>query len=242
MRLITGCNEPYLQRMRGYLTSLNSRVDFPVSFVTVGFEWGSPFEGIASVKLPKELNAGAPPETEAIQHGSFLQVVEPKPREVLLCTDGDMVMQRAMDDEEKEMLKLKKGQVVTSWNGGPHETLALEATRLYPKMPLDRIKDDWGHFDKPIYNVGFLAATKETWEDIYNEYMIRWERVGDFFGHMARQQWLISYVIANQELDVIIAPWSFHAHGHFGPKPGMVRGGDGLIYADGKLACFRHYL
>jgi len=242
MRLITGCNEPYLPRMLDYLKTLDSKADFPITLVTVGFEWDSSFKKVETVSLPTKLNKGAPYETEAIQHGSFLKVVKPRPREVLLCTDGDFFMQRPMDDSEKEMLNLKKGQVVTSWNGGPDETLGVEAGRLHPKMPIGRISDDWGLLDKPIYNAGFLAATTETWKDIYNEYMMRWERVGSFFGHMARQQWLISYVIASQGLDVTVAPWSFHAHGHFGPKPGMTRGGDGLIYADGKLACFRHYL
>jgi hypothetical protein len=42
------------------------------------------------------------------------------------------------------------------------------------------------------------------------------------------------------DYDVTIAPWSLHAHGHFGLKPGMNYGPGGL-WADGKLALFRHH-
>ena len=243
MRLITGCNQGYLPRMRDYFVSLERYADFPVEFVTVGFEYGSPYGKIKPVEMAREQNEGAPVETEAIQHGSFLQVIDAKAADVLLCTDGDFVMQRPMDVEEKKLLKLKSGEVVTSWNGGPHETLMIEAARLFPKCTPQKVSDDWGAIvnTEPIYNVGFLAAQKRTWQKIYDLYMENWERVGQYFGHMARQQWLISWAIADLGLKVKIAPWSFYAHGHFGMKPGMVRAPDG-IYHDGKLACFRHYL
>ena len=244
MRLITGCNEQYLQRMRAYLTSLQEYADFDVTFITVGFDWGSPFSKITPVRMDREQNEGAPPQSEAVQHGSFLSVLEGKVTEVLLCTDGDFTMQRALDDDEKALLSLKHGEVVTSWNGGPNETLTTEAGRLGLKVPYDSLVEDWGEIvkTKPIYNVGFIGMTRKTWQQVYDLYMKNWERVGEYFTHPARQQWLISWCLPELGLDVKVAPWSLHAHGHFGPKPGMTRLGDGSIAVDGKLAAFRHYL
>lgn len=243
MRFITGCNEGYLTRMRVYLESLEQFADFQTTFITVAFDWGSPFQKIDAVRMEREQNKGAPDYSEAIQHGSFLKVVKANAADVLVCTDGDFVMQRALDKSEKELLNVKANEVVTSWNGGPHETLMVEAQRLGPLVGFEQIDYDWGGIvnGSPIYNVGFLAAQKRTWQKIYDKYMLNWERVGTYFTHPARQQWLISWAIADLGLDVKVAPWSLHAHGHFGMKPGMERR-DGQIYADGKLAAFRHYL
>jgi hypothetical protein len=242
MQLVTGCNAGYLPRMMGYLESLKTHADFPVNFIGVGFE--PPFlPGVTrGLRLDGLQNAGAPNETQCVQHGSFLHVVESKPSEVLLYTDGDMVMQRGLDDSERELLALKNNQVLTSWNGGAHETLTLEATRLGMRCSMDDLIRDWGEVVKTysIYNVGFLAMTRQTWRMVYTTYMLDWDRVSATFGHMARQQWLISYVIQSLGLDVKIAPWSLHAHGHFGLKPGMYYGQGGL-WADGKLALFRHH-
>ena len=244
MRFITGCNEPYLIRMRTYLETLEQFADFKITFVTVGFDWGSPFSKINVIRMEPGQNEGAPPQSEAIQHGSFLKVLESKVTEVLVCTDGDFVMQRPLDDDEKALLSLKHGEVVTSWNGGPDETLVTEAGRLGMKVTYEKLAEDWGEIvkSKPIYNVGFIGLTRKTWKQVYELYMANWDRVGEYFSHPARQQWLISWALADLELKVKVAPWSLHAHGHFGPKPGMVRGGDGRIYVDGKLAAFRHYL
>ena len=60
------------------------------------------------------------------------------------------------------------------------------------------------------------------------------------FTHMARQQWLISWELAKLGLTVKVCPWSIHAHGHGGLKPGM-HYGEGGLWADGKLAAWRHH-
>jgi len=230
--------------MRAYLETLQQFADFGVVFITVGFDWGSPFSKIAAVRMEPEQNIGAPPQSEAIQHGSFLNVIDGKSTEVLVCTDGDFIMQRALDDDEKELLNLKYGEVVTSWNGGPTETLTTEAGRLGLKVPYEKLVEDWGEIVKtePIYNVGFIAATRKTWQEINELYLENWDRIGEYFSHPARQQWLISWVLAEKGLKVKVAPWSLHAHGHFGPKPGMTRLGNGMIAVNGKVAAFRHYL
>lgn len=240
LKLITGCNEKYLNRIQPFLGSLEKHADFPVIFVGVGFKP----DGKNGVELTHEQNAGSPYQTQSIQHGSFLQVVDAKPTDVLLMTDGDLFMQRPMNDDEKKLMKLKHGEVCVGWNGGPDETLLIESGRLSPTMAMERMFALWGEDlmrQKPIYNVGCIAMTAKTWQQVYDYYMGRWADAIETFNHQARQQWLISYAIAKIELKVKHMPWSFHAHGHFGLKPGMERRPDG-IYVDGEKALFKHFL
>ena len=242
MRLVTGCNERYLPRMTGYLNSLRKYADFPITFVGVGFTPPDMGE-IETATITREQNYGAPVETECIQHGSFASVIPGDDGEVLIYTDGDFIMQRELDDGERELLRLEDYAAVTSWNGGAHETLELEAGRLGMKTSMDDLTAAYGKCIKlrKIYNVGFLAMTRIGGIELHRAYLRDWERIGRYFSHMARQQWLVSYLLKQLDYDITITPWSLHAHGHFGLKPGMERRADG-IYHDGKLAAFRHYL
>lgn len=243
MQLVTGVNRAYFTRALSYLATLEKYANFPVNLITVGFETDIDSSRISNFYLSQEDNYGSPPQTESIQHGSFLKVLETSKQEVILYTDADMVMQRGLDKEEIKYLKLKNNEVLASWNGGPHETLELEAGRLNMRCDIYQFINDWGVLVKhsPIYNVGFLAMNRYTWEKLHEAYIRDWNSIELYFGHMARQQWLISYKIAQLQFDVKIAPWSLHAHGHFGLKPGMTRK-SGLIYWEDKLAAFRHYL
>lgn len=241
MILVTGCNERYLLRMMPYLGTLLEHADFPVYLVGVGFQ-PPQIEGINSLCISRAANEGAPSETESIQHGSFINVLDISDDEVVIYTDGDFLMQRAMDDQERSLLAISGNAAVTSWNGGPHETLGTEAGRLGQKLTDEEMTTVWGEGwqTRPIYNVGFLALTAWEWEELRGRYMIYWPLACESFSHQARQQWLISYLL-DMFCSVTIAPWSLHAHGHFGLKPGMSWGSDG-IYADGKKALFRHFL
>ena len=242
MILVTGCNESYQHRMNGYLDTLTRYADFPVYLVGVDFEPTRNDKPIIPIMMTGAQNIGAPHGTECIQHGSFLNIIPGKATDLIMYTDGDFFMQRPIDDDEKKLLKLKKGQVAVGYNGGPGETLLTEAYRLTQKISMDEMYKLWGADwqEHTIYNTGCVVATRSTWGILYDEYMKRWDDICGTFEHMARQQWLISWVIANY-LKPVILPWSIHAHGHFGMKPGM-EWGDGGIWADGKLALFRHYL
>lgn len=240
MILVTGCNERYLPRMAPYLESLRTHADFPVYLVGVGFEPPEEF-GLCTLSISQAENRGAPPETESIQHGSFVKPIRHGMAQVMVYTDGDFIMQRPLDDEERQLLQLKHDQVVTSWNGGPHETLLTEAGRIFQKANSLEMLQIWGQDwqSRPIYNVGLLAMTRQTWVKLYKSYMERWPDACHCFAHQARQQWLISYLLA--DYDVTVAPYHVHTHGHFGLQSGVERRPDG-IYADGKKVLFRHFL
>ncbi|MFA5376884.1 MAG: hypothetical protein WC455_14130 [Dehalococcoidia bacterium] len=224
--------------MTPYLDSLRQYADFPVTFV--GVEFIPPDLGdIETISMTAAQNYGAPPETECIQHGSFASVIPGDDDEVLVYTDADFRMQRKIEQDELDLLTLKHGEVVTSWNGSPDETLALEATRLGVRGDLAQWGGDLESLS--VYNVGFLAMTRTTWNELYSAYTRDYERIEATFSHYARQQWLISYHVQRLGMNIKIAPWSLHAHGHFGLKPGMDQRGR-EIYWNGRLAAFRHYL
>lgn len=242
MRLVTGCNEHYLPRMMGYLDSLRQYADFPVTLVGVEFTPPSTGFNFEIISMTAEQNYGAPEQTKCIQHGSFASLIPGAMDEVLIYTDGDFIMQRAMDAGERAFLSVGHGEVVTGYNFGAHSTLRNDANLLGIQIGWDELEKRYGEIIHTAhdYNAGFLAMTRRTWALLYQSYLQDYPAICDVFSHMARQQWLISWEIANLGLAVNLCPWSIHAHGHGGLKPGMHYGDNGL-YFDGKLALFRHH-
>ena len=241
MRLVTGCNAGYLPRMMGYLACLRRYADFPVTFVGVRFT--PPDVGkIETVTISAEQNAGAPPETECIQHGSFLSVMDCPDDEVIIYTDGDMVMQRPLEDDERTLLELGDNQVCTGYNFGAPSTLRNDGNILGPLIGWDELEARYGEIIHTAqdWNAGWLAMNRRTWKRLHTAYIRDYPAICGVFSHMARQQWLISWEIAALGFEVKIAPWSLHAHGHGGLKPGMQYGSQGL-YHEGRLAAFRHH-
>lgn len=239
-KLITACNEGYYNRMTPYLDSLKRHLAFPAVLITVGFE--PEYCPIEHVYLSREQNAGAPYETESPQHGSFLQVIDGPEHETLIFTDGDIVLQRALTPPELVMLDNIGDMVTCGWNSGPDETLQVEAARLYPRVtPLELYGRMGEAVNAPCYNIGVIAAKRATWRRIYEAYMPLWKIVTQAFGHPARQQWLVNYVIHLLGIDVRLMPYSLHANGHYGIPPG-VELCNGLAYYQGEMVAFRHKL
>jgi hypothetical protein len=228
--------------MLPYLDSLREYADFPVNFIGVGFEPPYLQGATHSIFLDGAQNAGAPNETQCIQHGSFLNVIDAPDSETLIYTDGDMVMQRKLDDEERAFLMLENNQAVVGLNFGWQSTLINDAKLLGQQISDAELIERYGEYvvTHQDYNVGFLAMTRQTWELVYGAYMEDYPAICGVFTHMARQQWLISWELAKLGLAVKLCPWSIHAHGHGGLKPGMHYGNGGL-WADGKLAAWRHH-
>lgn len=240
LRLITACNEGYYRRMTPYLDSLKRYLDFQATLVTVGFE--PEYCVIDHVHLTRIQNAGAPYETESPQHGAFLQVIEGPDDEVLVFTDGDIVLQRPLTQIETAQLLSVSG-VACGYNSGPNETLAVEGARLFPRVTPLQLSGRMGEIvnTAPCYNIGVIAARRSIWKNIYGAYMPLWKTVTEAFGHAARQQWLVNYVIALLGIRVHVMSYGLHANGHYGIPPGvLIR--DGLAYYQDELVAFRHKL
>lgn len=240
-RLITASNERYFGRMDAYLESIKRHCQFPATLVCIG-DRHHPISPIETVLLPRALNAGAPMETESPQHGSFLQVLDGPDDEVLIFTDGDIVMQRPFTEHELALFEgLPDRTVAAGYNSGPDETLATEAVRLFPRFGLGAIGAVLGYLNQPCYNIGVFAARRSVYRAIYAEYMTRWQLACDAFGHAARQQWLVVNTIHRLGIQVQVTPYSLHANGHYGMPPGC-HYRDGLLYCGEEVVCLRHKL
>lgn len=252
IHLVTGCNPRYLERMRPYLDSLREHClaqgRVAVHFVAVGWQAGADLQaaypGFAFHALTMEQNYGAPAETECIQHGSFLGLIPGGPGDILLYTDGDLIMQREVRPAEIEWLEQFPDTGVTAgWNSGPQESLLVEADRIGRRVSHEVLIQALGErcATARCYNVGVVAARRSTWERIYRLYMERWEQATSLFAGPARQQWLIAWCFAALGLDVQLMPYTFHSHGHYGAPPGTTYFG-GLVYQGAEQVLFRHKL
>lgn len=241
MRLITACNAGWFGHILPYLDSLKANADFQATLVTVGFEGSYP--GVECVPLTRVQNAGAPIETESPQHGSFLQVLHGDDDELLIFTDGDIILQRPLTLQEHDWLKsIPPGAVSCGWNSGPDETMEVEANRLFPRVTMEQLEGRLGSIARtaPCRNIGVFAARRATYRRIYETYMPLWKIATDAFQHPARQQWLVNYVIAALEIPVVHMGYSFHANGHYGLPPGVML--NGTAYYNGEIVAFRHRL
>lgn len=238
MQLLTASNERYYPRIRPYLESLKRHCNIPWALIeTSPAEY--PFAQISAYKLSKRRNAGSPPETESPQHGAFWPLLDSL-SDTVVFTDGDLIMQRPFTDDEiswAESVEFSAG-----WNGAPRESLTIEAQRLRPIKTLDEIRSAFPLMDTGLcYNIGCMIAKGETFKRIHARYMELWPTACEMFGHMARQQWLVCYVVAELGIEVDLMPVSFHAHGHYGMPGGCYQEGS-QIYTSGGPVLFRHKL
>ena len=242
MRLITACNAGWFGKILPYLDSLKQNADFPATLISVGFEGAYP--GVDCALLTRVQNAGSPLETESPQHGSFLQVLPGNDDELLIFTDGDIVLQRPLTIQEHAWLgRIPFGFVSCGWNSGPAETLEVEANRLFPRVTMEQLAGRLGSIARTAscYNIGVFATHRQTYRRIYEAYMPLWKIATDAFQHPARQQWLVNYVIATLNIPVIHMEYSFHANGHYGIPPGVELVNGAALY-QGEVVAFKHRL
>jgi hypothetical protein len=120
------------------------------------------------------------------------------------------------------------------------DTLAAEAERLGPKVSMTELAERYGNLIQPCYNVGVTVARRDTWERLCHMYVMIYPECQPLFGHVASQQWLISWIM-NRYFDVQIMPQSFHTHGHYAlPRGCTFKGSD--VWFEGEPVLFRHKL
>lgn len=247
MKLLTGSDRRWLPRMRPYLESLASYS--PWDNVLLGVDCKIPplfledLLGVRAIELPAQVLDGSPDLSHSVQHGSWLPFVAGPASEVVMFTDGDIVMQRRPHAAELEWIEsLPAGVVTCGWNSGPDETLFVEGGRLFPKLPPADIVARWGEITAiPCYNIGVVAMRRETWRAVHARYMAHWPAVCETFEHGARQQWLMSWVFHALGLRVDLMPPAFHTHGCYPFPPGVVISGGELQY-NGAPVLFRHHV
>ena len=246
--LATGSDLNYMTKMRPYLKSIEQNSNFDnnvLVFVGDGEGLSIPFKTIdiatLSISDVQALN-----NNKCVQHGDFLNsnhfnsITEDD--DVIFYTDGDIILQRNMTDEELEQFRnFKDGDVYVGYNASPTDTLMIESGRLgqtgvkvagVSDKPWDKIK---------VYNTGVLAMNKRTWTKLLSDYVELYPSVEPMFAHYAKQQWLISFLIGTREdYNVIEMPYHIHNHLHFPSPEGTIQDKNGDVFFNNKKVLFKH--
>ncbi|MBS1722349.1 MAG: hypothetical protein JSS66_05020 [Armatimonadetes bacterium] len=227
--LATGFDQPYFPKARPYLESvaLHGRFDQCVAICLDFLPSPEDQEALAPWCFTQAASKDivAPHSNKCMQHGAFLVFLDLNADDVVLFTDSDIRMQRQMWAEEWKVLQgLKYGEVWVGENKDKNETLLEEASYLRPIVPVHNLPAAFTETNISqalCYNTGIVAATVQTYAAILEDYARLIGSVDCMFEHYARQQWLISYVLAFRgDLWVRNMPQTFHLHGCHGPKPG----------------------
>lgn len=243
VRLVTHATPNWIENVTPYLESLNSNSPFENWLLVVNGNKDVPYSMLPKVNhavVPQ--TPGAPEVTHSLQHGSFLPYVPGPDEDVLIYTDGDIVMQRAPSASEYQMVsELPDNAVMVGYNSSPHETLALEASRLMPRIPdIATVFNPSILSNSKCYNIGVIIAKRSTWRRIHEKYMELYPLAYQVFARQQRQQWLVCYVIALLNIRVQVLPYSFHMHGCFALPPGGSV--NGTANYNGEPVLFRHHL
>lgn len=243
VRLITHATRNYLPRMRPYLASLQAHSPFETWLLTVDCdapeEFMADFPRVRALRVP--VVPGAPEYSASLQHGAWLPYVPGEPHDLDLYTDGDIVLQRRPSPDELNWLtRIGAGEVACGYNSGPGETLALEATRLFPRRDPAEVFGDTVR-STPCYNIGVIAARRGTWARIHDSYLTGYPDALALFGGPQRQQWLVCYVFGLLGLTVRVMPYSMHTHGCYALPEGAALE-PGVLMFRGEPVLFRHHV
>jgi hypothetical protein len=185
------------------------------------------------------------PGNGCIQHGNWLPYLPVAENAVIICTDGDIRMQRPFTDAELAWLQSwKDGDVGIGPNAHPGDTLNDEAGRIKHLIPIEELARRFypsGSIDDPPLcgNAGCIVATRRTWIDLWLGYLALWMETAQLFGHIAVQQWTINLAIA-RGFNRVVLPGTFHAHGHYGVPAGADGWGTERATFNGEVVAFAH--
>lgn len=248
--LATGSDYKYLPRIWPYLESIehHSRASRNVVFVPVQGEenWFTRIRSLSRLEwrqVPVEqLKAKNP--NNCLQHGEFLAFDNPKAEDndIVIFTDGDIVLQRWFTAEELKWLSgLPENGVAVGLNEGPWGSLAREIRLLQPKTDVEAIRKvfpgDWDQM--PCYNTGVLIARRSAYRRLCEAYIETFAKVDVLLGHYAKQQWLLSYLLETGDFEVQSLPGEIHTHGCHPLPLEASRVGNELHFA-GRQVMFRH--
>jgi hypothetical protein len=239
--LATGINEGYLQRATHYLNDISQHSLADNYCLCIDFSMGV---APANVSYPvvDSPNLRLPLNNFCLQHGEFCDFISGDKEDVILFTDADIRMQRPFHDHELDFLrKMREGDVFVGYNAGDADTLLDEAPRLSMNLPMDTLSRLAFNNKRPgiCWNVGVMAAQRQTWEKICDEYVMSAMMARKMFQHVAWQQWNISRII-NNWCKITVMPQSFHSHNHYSwPQGCEIR--DGVLYWRDEVVLFRHH-
>jgi hypothetical protein len=244
--LATGADVNYYQRpvFQKYINSIIQNSDFDKNFIVLldGEVEVDSFYNI-EVTSVKSSDISCLTSINCLQHGEFTKsdkINSLEDEDVILFSDGDMIIQRNLTLSEKNfLLNLKDNEVFVGYNASPDDTLANESPRLNPtSYTSDIIKDDLTKIK--VYNTGVLCMNKKTWNRLADEYINLFSEVDKMFTHYAKQQWLICYVLHINGYKVYEMPYDFHTHTHYPAPQGITIEPNGLVKYLDNTVLFKH--
>jgi hypothetical protein len=242
--LATGINDAYYPRAKPYLQDINEHSEVENHLLCIDFLPNLIVDQFPNIKcsVVDSTKLRLPLNNFCLQHAEFCDYIDGSPEDVILFTDADIRMQRPFHDWELDFLRtMREGDVFVGYNAGDADTLLDEAPRLSMNLPMDTLSRLAFNNKRPgiCWNVGVMAAQRQTWEKICDEYVMSAMTARKMFQHVAWQQWNISRII-NNWCKITVMDYSFHAHNHYGwPQGCEIR--DGILYYRDEVVLFRHH-
>jgi len=244
--LSVGSDDRYLNNihLQNYLKTINENSNFDRNILTylgekeVSLEFNNIEVFRVDPKTVKKLT-----NINCLQHGEFLNsnsFDEFSENDVIVYTDGDMTLQRSLSENEILFLKnLNDNDVFIGYNKSPEDTLHDEYFRLSPRYNnySDLFSEDLTKIK--VYNTGVVAMNKKTWNKLKTEYIELFDKINSLFGHYAKQQWLICYLLFVNNYNVIEMGYEIHNHTHY-PSPQGTTNENGLVKFNNSVVLFKH--
>lgn len=243
--LATGSDSNYLNRISGCLKSIEANSSFDENYLVylqkldeyVAFVMPKVRTTFVNIDQIESLN-----KNNCIQHGEFMKahyLESLHDEDVVVFIDGDVEVQRALNQKEESILRsLKDDDVYVGYNAGVNDTLNDEYFRLGPSGNVHEVFNV-NIENLKVYNTGVLAMNKKTWLKLSKRYIELFPYIDVMFSHYAKQQWLISFIIVTQ-MKVIEMDYTVHNHTHHGIVPGSRKDADGKVYYGEDLVLFKH--
>jgi|694.fasta_scaffold00095_12 hypothetical protein len=185
-------------------------------------------------------------KNNCLQHGEFLRAEGFQnflDSDIIVFTDGDMVLQRSLMPDEMILLRsLQDNDVFVGYNVSPQQTLADESIKLVCKKSnewMQEFIDTKNLKNIKCYNTGVLCMNIKTWKKLCFLYIQKFDWIDEIFNHYANQQFLISYIIGTEGFNIIEMGYDIHNHNMFTPAKGTTKE-EGIIKYKGKTVLFKH--
>lgn len=245
--LATGSDRRYLTKIRPYLRSIQLNSNFDLNYLVYVSDSPSrvtlPFNRIRVGNLLLK-SFRSPNSINCAQHGDFLYCSEldghTRDDDVIVYTDGDMIMQRRLNKGEIKFLRsMKDGDIYVGYNSSPEDTLADEFPRLGKTGKIHKeFELDWS--EHKIYNTGVLAMNKRTWKRVIELYSNLYPKIDEMLTHYAKQQWLLCFIFATNDFKIFEMPYHIHNHTHYPSPKGTSQDDKGRVFFNKKLVLFKH--
>lgn len=243
MTIVSNCEEEYYPRVRPWLESVDQNVG-DCQAVFVGYDWLPPheFPNIMPVKIDAD-QVEALEQTYNLEHGEFLKAMPWLEDDdlIIFTNSGDLVMQRELLPREIIWLEMIPN-VALGYNKRPpwDNFLIEEANRLHLLSTMETVIERFPLSDHVVcYNTGVIIGRVWFFRALAERFIQLFPLIQDTFAGAARQQFLISNIIAEMGITPVNLPPVLHAHDCYG-IPSDVHWREDVLYAGEYPVVWRH--